>query len=82
MVVRVEMVVMEKKRKGDGGEDGSFVVVVMEFVEGGEVVAEKVTGKIVGVVTGGVAEEEGLGPLLGRVAGLGVVVGCWFGGGF
>ena len=39
MVVRVEMVLMEKKQKGDGGEDGSFVVVVMEFIEGGEVVA-------------------------------------------
>ena len=61
MVVRVKMVVMEKKRKGDGGEDGSFVVVVMEFVEGSEVV-RIVTGKVVGVVDGGVAREEGLGP--------------------
>ena len=39
MVVKLKMVVMEKKQKGDGGEDGSFVVVVMEFIEGGEVVA-------------------------------------------
>ena len=37
-------------------------MVVMEFVEGGEVVTGKVAGKIVGVVTGGVAGEEGLGP--------------------
>ena len=57
MVVRVEMVVMEKKRKGDG----SFVVMVMEFVEGGEVVGI-VAGKIIRVVIGGVAGEEGLGP--------------------
>ena len=28
MVVRVEMMVMEKKRKGDGGEDGSLLKVV------------------------------------------------------
>ena len=61
MVVRVEMVVMEKKRKGDGGEDGSFVVMVMEFVEGGEVVGI-VAGKVIGVVTRGVAGEEGLDP--------------------
>ena len=61
MVVRVEMVMMEKKRKGDGGEDGSFVVVVMEFVEGGEVFGI-VAGKVVGVVAGGVAGEEGLSP--------------------
>jgi len=61
VVVIVEMVVMEKKQKGDGGEDGSFVVMVMEFVEGGEVVGI-VAGKIIGVVIGGVPGEEGLGP--------------------
>ena len=33
MVVRVEMVVMEKNKR-DGGEDGRFVVTVMKFVEG------------------------------------------------
>ena len=53
MVVRVQMVVMEKNKK-DGDEDGRFVVVVMKFVEGGEVVA----GMIVEVV----AVEEGLDP--------------------
>ena len=62
MVVRVEMMVMEKKQKGDGGEDGSFVVVVMEFIEGGKVVAGIVAEMVAGVVTGGVAGEEGFGP--------------------
>ena len=64
MVVRVEMVVMEKKRKGDDGEDGSFIVMVMEFVEGGEVVGI-VTGKVIGVVTGGVPEKRGSAPSQG-----------------
>ena len=53
----MEMVVMEKNKR-DGGEDGRFVVVVMKFVEGGEVVIGIVTGMVAGVVVG----EEGLGP--------------------
>jgi len=57
VVVRVEMVVIEKNKR-DGGEDGIFVVVVMKFVEGGEVVTGIVTGMIAGVVV----REEGLGP--------------------
>jgi len=58
MVVKLKMVVMEKKQKGDGGEDGSFVVVMMEFIECGEVVAEICCGVVAGVIAGG----EGLGP--------------------
>ena len=61
MVVRVEIVVMEKNKR-DGGEDGRFVVVVMKFVEGGEVVAGIVAEMFIGVVARGVAGEEGLGP--------------------
>ena len=57
MVVRVEMVVMEKNKR-DGGEDGRFIVVVMEFVKGGGVVV----GIVAGVVVGGVIGEEGPGP--------------------
>ena len=57
MVVRVEMVVMEKNKR-DGGEDGRFIVVVMEFVEGDGVVP----GMVVGVVVGGVVGEEGPDP--------------------
>ena len=53
MVVRVEMVVMEKNKR-DGGEDGRFIVVVMEFVEGGGVIA--------GMVAGGIVGEEEPGP--------------------
>ena len=61
MVVRVEMVVIEKNKR-DGGEDGRFVVVVMKFIEGGEVVAGIVTGMVAGVVAEDVAGEEGSGP--------------------
>ena len=43
-----------EENKRDGGEDGRFIVVVMEFVEGGGVVA--------GIVIGGVVGEEGPGP--------------------
>ena len=57
MVVTVKMVVMEKNKR-DGGEYGRFVVVVMKFVEGGEVVA----GIVAGVVAAVVVREEGLGP--------------------
>ena len=57
MVVRVEMVVMEKNKR-DGGEDGRFIVVVMEFFEGGGVV----TGIVAGVVAGGIVSEAGPGP--------------------
>ena len=53
MVVRVEMVVMEKNKR-DGGEDGRFIVVVMELVEGDGVVAEIVAE----VVAGGVVEKR------------------------
>ena len=56
-MVRVEMVVMEKNKR-DGGEDGRFVVVVMKFAEGGEVIAGIVSVMIAGVV----AREEGLNP--------------------
>jgi len=50
------MVVMEKNKK-DGGEDGRFVVVVMKFVKGGEVV----TGMVARVV----AEKRGSAPSQG-----------------
>ena len=62
MVVRVGMVVMDEKQKGDGGEDGSLVVVVIEFVEGGEIVTGIVAGMVVGVVAGDVVGEEGFNP--------------------
>ena len=57
MVVRVEMVVMEKNKR-DGGENERFVVVVMKFVGGGEVIA----GIVDGMIAGDVAGEEGLDP--------------------
>ena len=60
MDVKVEMVVMEKNKR-DGGEDGWFIVVVMEFVEGGGVVAGIVAGMVARVVAGGIVGEEGLG---------------------
>jgi len=60
-VMRVVMVVMQKNKR-DGGEDGRFVVAVMKFVEGGEVVTGIVTGMVAGVAAEDVAEEKGLGP--------------------
>jgi len=51
VVVRVEMVVMEKNKR-DGGEDGRFIVVVMEFVEGGGDVARIVTRVVAGDLVG------------------------------
>ena len=53
---RGEIVVVEKNKRG-GGEDGRFEVVVMEFLR-----CEVVAGIVAGVVVGGVAREEGLGP--------------------
>ena len=53
----MDMMVMEKNKR-DGGEDGRFVVVVMKFVEGGEVV----TGIVAGMVARDVTGDEGLRP--------------------
>ena len=62
-MVRVDMVVMEKNKRG-GGKDGGFGVVVVMFVEDGEVV----TGIVAGMVIGDVVGVEGANPKLRVVA--------------
>ena len=57
---RVEIVVVEKNKRG-GGENGRFEVVVMEFLKY-EVVTGIVAGMVARVVAGGITSEEGLAP--------------------
>ena len=64
-MIVMEMVVMEKNKRG-GGEDGGFVAVVVMFVKDGEVVI----GIVAGMVARDVAGVEGAGPKLRVVVGL------------
>ena len=56
---RVEIVVVEKNKRG-GGEDGRFEVVVMKFLR-----YEVVTGMITGMIVGDVAVERSSAPSQG-----------------